>query len=192
MPPHFRALKAEVRRRLADEAPSTYQDWLDSLPAREIVNPLLACLPQGDDVARRAAVELGRATARLADGGALDEARNVLRRLMWHMNEESGNIGWGIPEAFAEILVNQRRLADEFHPVLLSYILDTGKDDNYCDHDILRRSCFRAVARLAEERPELAAKALPALRAGLNDADGVCRVNARHALEILDGGGITR
>lgn len=199
MAPHFRALKAELRKSLqaAPEAWAVCRARLAERPAKELIGPLLACLLTGDEAARRAAEELGKAVARLADGepgvpGSMEDARNVLRRLMWHMNEESGNIGWGVPEAFAEILVRQPRLADEFHSILLSYIHDTGRDDNYCDHALLRRSCFLAVGRLAEARPDLAVKAIPALKAGLRDEDAVCRAHAARVLGMLEEGPVRR
>lgn len=189
MPPHFHAVKADVRRGLAEERD---EDWLACLarleerPAREIVNPLLACLPLGGRSTRRAAAALGRAVARMAGEDSLEAARNMVRRLMWQMNEESGNIGWGVPEAFAEILACHPRLAEEFHRILLSYIRKTDKDDNYCDHAVLRRSCFRAAGRLAQARPELAATGRDALVAGLSDEDPECRQEAAAALHILD------
>ncbi len=187
MPPHFHAVKADVRRGLAEERD---EDWLACLarleerPAREIANPLLACLPLGGRSTRRAAAALGRAVARMAGEDSLEAARNMVRRLMWQMNEESGNIGWGVPEAFAEILACHPRLAEEFHRILLSYIRKTDKDDNYCDHAVLRRSCFWAAGRLAQARPELAATGRDA--AGLSDEDPECRQEAAAALHILD------
>ena len=54
------------------------------------------------------------------------------------MSEESGNIGWGIPEAFAECLAASPELAKTYHKILISYIVDLGFDDNYCDNDQLR------------------------------------------------------
>ena len=184
MPPRFRTLKTTIRTRL--QAP----DWdgfareLDDVPARELVGPLFACLPLGGEATDRAASALGRAVSRLADEH-IEDARNVIRRLMWHMNEESGNIGWGIPEAFAEVLAQNRRLGDEFHAILFSYITNTGKEDNFCDNAVLRRSCFRAVERLALARPDLAPKARGPLQAGLLDEDLGCRELARKALDKI-------
>lgn len=184
MSPRFRALKSEIRTQL--QSP----DWDDSLaklatmPPRELVGPLLSCLPLGGELTARAAGAFGQAVAALAEE-SLEDARNIVRRLMWHMNEESGNIGWGIPEAFAETLVRSRRLADEFHLILFSYIKHTGHDDNYCDYPELRRSCYRAVIRLAVARPDLASKARSLLQSGLLDLDPVCRDLAREGLDAI-------
>lgn len=194
MPPHFHAIKAELRQGLAEEHEEGWlvcRARLEARPARELVNPLLSCLPLGGRTTRRAAEALGRAVARMTEEDSLEAARNIIRRLMWQMNEESGNIGWGVPEAFAEILACQPWLAQEFHRILLSYVRKTGRDDNYCDHAVLRRSCFWAVGRFAQARPDLARAGRDALAAGLADEDAECRQEAAAALRILDeaGGG---
>jgi Vesicle coat complex, various subunits len=126
----------------------------------------------------RAAVALGLVTARLAEKQP-EAAKNIIRRLMWHLNEESGNIGWGIPEAFAEILAASEPLAKDFHRILISYVIDLGRDDNYCDNDTLRRSCYWAIGRLAQARPQMCLSARPWLIKGLEDVDMVCRGMAR-------------
>jgi hypothetical protein len=106
---------------------------------------------------------------------APEEARVIMRRFMWHMNEESGNLGWGVPESMAETLARSASLAKEFSRVLLSYIRDTGREDNFVGHAPLRRSCYWAAGRLLQARPEFAPIALPPLRAGLRDEDISCR-----------------
>ncbi len=151
------------------------------LNPREAAGPLFSFLLLGDSMTHKAARALGICINKLSEEKA-EDARNLIRRFMWQMNEESGNIGWGIPEAFAETLVHNTRMAKEFHPVLLSYIMDTGRDDNFCDHDILRRSCFWSVGRLVMARPELCMRAIPWLIRGLEDVDIACRGLAAWAL----------
>ena len=184
MPPRFRSLKQTLRAILQENDWLVRSEELDAIPAREWIGPLFSCLPLGGDTTDRAAVLLGRAVSRLAEEH-VEEARNVVRRLMWHMNEESGNIGWGIPEAFAEVLIQNRRMADEFAPILLSYITNTGKEDNFCDHAVLRRSCFRAVERFVLARPDFAPKARGLFQAGLRDEDEACRELSRMALQKI-------
>ncbi|MBQ9452329.1 MAG: HEAT repeat domain-containing protein [Desulfovibrio sp.] len=147
----------------------------------ENVGPLFSFLLLSPSLMHRAAVALGHVTARLAVQKP-EVARNIIRRLMWHLNEESGNIGWGIPEAFGEILVASEPLARDFHRVLFSYVIDLGRDDNYCDNDMLRRSCYWAIGRLAQERQQLCLVARPWLLKGLEDQDMVCRGMAAWAL----------
>ena len=150
----------------------------------ENIGPLFSFLLLGPQTMHRAAVALGQVTARLMQEQP-ESAKNIIRRLMWHLNEESGNIGWGIPEAFAEILAASAPLAKDFHRILLSYIIDLGRDDNYCDNDTLRRSCYWAIGRLAQARPQLCLTARPWLLKGLEDVDPVCQGMAAWALSQL-------
>lgn len=164
-------------------------NWRDYLPeiiggANSSVSPLFALLPGEHILSHRAAYALGRTLAHLADTDP-EKARIAIRRFMWHMNEESGNIGWGIPEAFSESLVASPLLAREYRNILVSYIIDLGHDDNYCDNDALRRSCYWAIGNFAASRPDLAEKARPWLVKGLSDRDNICKGLAAWALGQL-------
>ncbi len=182
----MRIIKNQIKLILNREDYAVQLDEIKNMGMAAIA-PLISFLPSPDPVRSRAAAALGHTVAAIA-AQSTEEARVIMRRLMWHMNEDSGNIGWGIPESFAEILARSEILADEFHRILLSYIIDTGKADNYCEHALLRRSCYEAVAILAGSRPDLAQKAVPALIGGLDDEDLVCRGYAAHALSFLRPG----
>ncbi len=164
-------------------------DWknhLDEIAAGGMtsVGPLFSMLLLDPLTMHRAAAALGLTIARIAEIEP-ESARNVVRRFMWHMNEESGNIGWGIPDAFAETLAASPLLAPTYASILISYIMDLGHDDNYCDNDVLRRSCYWAVGRFAMANPNLAEKSRPWLLHGLADADSPCRGYAAWALGKL-------
>ena len=179
----MRTSKQQLKRIL--QGPD-WREHLDEIAAGGMtsVGPLFSFLLLGAQTMHRAAVALGTTVARLARTEP-ETARNVIRRFMWHMNEDSGNIGWGIPDAFAECLVASEPLAETYHRILVSYIMDLGHADNFCDHDILRRSCYWAVGRLAEVRPEMCAMARPWLLKGLEDTDSICRGMAAWALARL-------
>ncbi len=179
--PRLREHKKILRQWLEAEQWEEYIHKIEDMEPREVTGPLLSFLLLGGEMTHRAALALGRSLSKLATTEK-EAARNIMRRLMWHMNEESGNIGWGIPEAFAEVLVHSTPLAKEFHPILLSYIMDTGRDDNYCDHALLRVSCHWAVGRLGAVRPELCQRAVPWLVRALQDTHLPCRGMAAWAL----------
>ncbi len=179
--PRLRTHKKLLREWLAHDNWQDHLQEITKLNPREATGPLLSFLLLGADMTHRSAHALGLCLAKL-ETEKVEDTRNIVRRFMWHMNEESGNIGWGIPEAFAETLAHCPRMAKEFHPVLLSYIMDTGRDDNFCDHDILRRSCYWAVGRFATARPELCQRVMPWLLKGLNDDDIPCRGMAAWAI----------
>lgn len=164
----MRRLKSELHELLESG------DWRDHLPAiaalgPEALGPLISFLPGPSPLHWRAAFALGLAVARLPEleGKSLEDARGIMRRLMWHMNEESGNIGWGVPEGMACILACSEPLAREFGRVLRSYIVDTGHDDNYIDHPPLLARCFWAVGHLAWRRPQIALPVFSSILQGL-------------------------
>lgn len=179
----MRQVKNQIKAQLQSD------QWREHLPAITEggiahVGPLFAMLLLGPLMMHRAAYALGGLCSKLV-ADAPEQGRNIIRRFMWHMNEESGNIGWGIPESFAECLAQNALLAREYYRILISYIMDTKQEDNFCDNDILRRSCFWAVGRLAREQPELCAGARPWLIKGLEDQDVPCRGMSAWALAQL-------
>ena len=193
--PHSRDLKRSVRALLADDAWAARLAELDGLPARRLVGPLFSLLLDPSEAVRwRAVAAFGRTVARMADstepGEGLEAARVVLRQCLWRLNEESGGVGWGVPEALGETLARHRRLAGEFHRVLASYVRENVRDGvcvegNSLDHVPLRRGVYWALGRLAQAFPELLEREISTLRAGLHEDDGPCRGLAAWALGIL-------
>lgn len=184
----FRGIRRELRDALA--AP----DWearlgaFDDLPERQITGPLLSLrLDRDENVRWRAVTALGRVIARLAEGG-MEPARVLMRTLMWYLNEESGNLGWGIPEAMGEAMARNARLAGEYNTILASYIYCEGScDGNYLDHPDLRRGVFWGLGRLASVRPELVRPAERFLVVALGEADGANRGLAAWTLGLIRG-----
>jgi len=191
---HFRDLKRRVRELLLDTGWRDALEDLSSVPARQLPGPLFSLLLDKDELVRwRAAEAFGRTIARMAEsaqpGEGLEAARVVLRQCLWRMNEESGGLGWGIPEALGESLARHRRLAGEFHRVLASYVREEVRGEgNYLEHAALRRGVFWGLGRLAQSFPELVAGETRALLAGLSDEDGVNRGLAAWVLGLLGEG----
>lgn len=181
----FRRLKQELSELLARD------DWRERLGELDqdpetLVNPLLALrLARDELVCWRAVEALGRATAQVAET-APERARTLMRTFMWYMNEESGNLGWGIPEAMATAMVENDRLAREYHTILASYVYcEEDCDGNYLDHPELRRGVYWGLGLLAEHRPELVEHAERFLVEGCRDEDAVNRALAVRTLGIL-------
>ena len=184
--PRFRSLKTALRAWFRRE------DWSKDAPlppeCREegvspvsLANALFACLTEGGVMAERAAFAMGGVMAAI-HAESPEDAKNIVRRFMWHMNEESGNIGWGIPVAFGETLAQCPPLADTFRRVLLHYIYHgpEEKSTGFCDHPPLRIACYRAIARLLKARPDFVNEAMPLLRlSAQNETDDACREAAR-------------
>ncbi|MDR1777684.1 MAG: HEAT repeat domain-containing protein [Desulfovibrio sp.] len=181
--PGIRAAKKHIAKLLSEPG---WRESVDAITDMGLagINALFSFLPLDARTMHRAAVCMGSSVACLA-GREIEPAQNIVRRMMWHMNEDSGNIGWGIPEAFAEVLVASEPLARRYNQILVSYVIELPGSDNYCDNDVLRRSCYWAIGRLAEARPALAAGARPWLTGGLEDRDVACRGMAAWALGKL-------
>ena len=167
-----RALKASVRQLLAAENFDAALDALRQLPGRQAVNPLFSCFYSGDEQLRwRAIVAMGVVVSHLAET-SLESARVVMRRLMWNLNDESGGIGWGSPEAMGEITARHTGLANEFANILISYINPQG---NFLEYEPLQRGSLWGVGRLAHARPELARSAAAFLPAFYTSPDAYLR-----------------
>ena len=151
-PTTYRPLKRYLRDRLmAEDFNGTLSATLD-LPARKAVNPLISFFCNDDVVLRwRSVSALGAVVDHLADKDR-ESARVVMRRLMWSLNDESGGIGWGAPEAMGEITARHAGLAKEFGHILLSYLRE---DCNYLEHPVLQRGVLWGCGRLAHARPEM-------------------------------------
>ncbi|MFO8032406.1 MAG: HEAT repeat domain-containing protein [Desulfohalobiaceae bacterium] len=131
---------------------------LQDIPARRLISPLFGTLCAGSDLLRwRGISSFGLLLPRLIQEQGLEAARVVLRRLTWSLNDESGGIGWGAPEAMAEILAGSEQLALEYHKILLSFINPAQEPGNYLEYLPLRRGAYWGLARLAQANPQLLA-----------------------------------
>ena len=154
------------------------------LPPRQAVSPLIAGLfNAGGNIKWHAVSALGVVMAVLAKED-MEAARNIMRRLMWSLNDESGSIGWGVPEAMAEIMANHDGLAEEYAHILVAYMREDG---SYLKLTPLQRGLMWGVGRLAEARPDLLKKwEAPAyLLPYLDSEDPEVRGLAARALGIL-------
>ncbi|CAB5139211.1 Methylated-DNA--protein-cysteine methyltransferase (EC [Olavius algarvensis associated proteobacterium Delta 3] len=143
-------------------------DHLRELPARQAVNPLFSFFHHREPLIRwRAVTSMGIITAFLAET-EMESARVIMRRLMWTLNDESGGIGWGSPEAMGEIMARSHDLACEFGCILVSYVREEA---NYLEHEVLQRGVLWGLGRLGYVYPEYMRVASPALHPFLRSED---------------------
>ena len=125
------------------------------------LNLLLSLLPLDDaELQPRVVTAAAKAIAAIADQD-LETGRVAMRRLIWNLTEESGNCPWGTPELIGEALAQHHGLAQEFAPILVSYIIPDG---NFLDHPTLLRGAVWGIGRLVEKHPDLLGDALVHLR----------------------------
>jgi len=147
-------------------------DKICQLPARQAVNPLFSFFHNTDELIKwRAVTAMGAVVAGLGDRD-MESARVVMRRLMWNLNDESGGIGWGSPEAMGEIMARHAGLAEEYAYLLVSYV---NQDGSYIEHPMLQRGVLWGLSRLAHSRPWLVKHATPFLPPYLQSEDAMHR-----------------
>ena len=189
-----RIFKQKALKLLRSENLDVALKKLSGMPLRQVINPLFSFLYNTDDQIKwRAVTAMGGIVARLADED-MEAARVIMRRLMWNLNDESGGIGWGSPEAMGEILACHGALAEEYASILISY---ARKDGNYLEYEMLQRGLLWGIARLSQVRPHLVQDAVAHIVPYLESKDvtvrgisaiimGLLQVReARSALEAL-------
>jgi hypothetical protein len=145
-----RELKKILAALLVDDGFPASLDLVRHMRGRQVVSPLIGFFCDADALRRwRAVSAMGRVVSRLAVE-SLESARVVMRRFMWSLNEESGGIGWGCPEAMGECMARSERLADEYGCILWSYL---HPERNFIEHPALQEGVLWGVGRLAHARP---------------------------------------
>lgn len=184
---HTRILKKQIMGLL-----SIGSDGLDAaladvaaLPARQAINPLIGFYCHRDARLRwRAITATGMLVARLADD-EMESARVIVRRLMWSLNDESGGIGWGAPEAMGEIMARHLGLAREYACILVSYLDEAG---NYLELPALQAGALWGVGRLAQVRADLLSPMPPLLTPFLQSPSAAHRGLAAWGAGYLQAG----
>jgi hypothetical protein len=179
-----RNLKRKVLDLLRAEDISQGLEEIGSLPGRQVINPLFSFLCSTDpQVKWRAVKAIGEVVKNIAEED-MESARVVMRRMMWNLNDESGGIGWGLPEAMGEVMAQHQGLAVEYVMILKSYIREDG---NFLEHEPLQRGVLWGLGRLAQERPELLKNVTVHVRPFLSSADAVLRGLAAWTMGLLGG-----
>ena len=193
-PTHRRETKRNILSLLGRPDLTEIFPELLSLEDRDLIGPLFSALCHTDLLVRWHAVSaFGPVVCRMAERD-LESARIVMRRFLWSLNDESGGIGWGAPEAMAEIMSRSAVLAGEYLHMLVSYILEDGpeafQDGNFIELPMLQRGVLWGIARLMPcyrqtlERLGVAAD----LRPYLLSPDGDVRGLACRCLHLLGEG----
>lgn len=128
-------------------------DHIHDLPPQKTINVLFSflCSPN-ESIKNNAVIAMGEVVSTMAEKD-MEKAREVMRRLIWSLNEESGWIGWGSAEAMGEIMARNETMAREFHNLLISFV--TEGNNNYLLYDKLREEVIRGLKRLSQVHPQL-------------------------------------
>ena len=179
-----RILRRRVRELLSSEDFEQVLGELRKISPRKAINSIISIFYDSDPELRQKAINaFGQVVADLANKD-MEAARVVMRRLMWTLNDESGGIGWGAPEAMAEAMACHPRLAEEYVRILLSYIREDG---NFLEYEPLRRGALWGIGRLSQIYPEMLIElnAAKYIRPYLEDDDESSRKLSAWALKML-------
>ena len=148
----MRSFKKEVLEFLEQNDFENNLKKIHKFEARKLVNALFPFLCSTDKkLKERTITAMGEVVSKIAKDD-VDFARTIMRRLMLSLTEESGGIGWGAPEAMGEIMARSKKLAEEYHKILISYTLGGG---NELDFEDLQKDVIAGLKRLSRARPEL-------------------------------------
>jgi HEAT repeat protein/rubredoxin len=131
-------------------------------------NGLIGLLTDSNETVKwRAVKALGQVTAQMFPGDP-EGVRKVIRQLIWNLNDESGGIGWGMPEALGEILAEVPSLQKEYLGLLVSYITEKGC---FLENESLQTGVIWGLGRIKGIDEKTKAKTLPFLLSGLENQD---------------------
>ncbi|RLB65352.1 MAG: hypothetical protein DRI90_02250 [Deltaproteobacteria bacterium] len=112
-----------------------------------------------------------------------DRAVDQLRRFMWALNDESGAVPYGVPEAIGEVLVQRPELQDAFLPPLCSMLTvaemaQTGR---------IERGVVWALGRVGPVVATCCPEAVAVIEQAATDhADEQTRLTAQAALQVIN------
>jgi len=171
MKSYGRKTKQKVGNILLEDHQNTALEKLALIPDKQLVGHLFSYFYNKNELIKfRSTSCIGPLASRMANCN-MERARIVLRRIMWNLNDESGGIGWGSPEAMGEILAQNQELALEFKSILFSYL---DPDGNYIEHDMLQRGVLWGIGTYLDAHPhDLSKKTKDILYGYLNSPDPV-------------------
>jgi len=128
----------------------------------------------------RAVEALGVAASRIAEDDP-DHVRQLLSRLLWLINDESGGICWRAPEAMAEIVRRRPILFADFIPIVTSLIENLAEED--LEH--FRAGILRAIGRLGVSGADHVQDVIPSVISALDDPNPQVRGMAAWCLREI-------
>jgi hypothetical protein len=152
-----RQVKKEVFELLDQYTPAELTQKLTVFPQTHVINSLFMALCDVRERVKWHAVScFGEIISTMADNN-VESARIIMRRFLWTLNDESGGIGWGAPEAMAEVMCRSEVLRKEYIHMLISYTQEDGEelfqDGNYLELPLIQRGLLWGVGTLCYTFP---------------------------------------
>lgn len=142
---------------------------------RRITRTLLSLLYDADDYLHWLAIDaIGRIGGAMADTDP-EKTRELIRRLLWNLNDESGGTPWGAAGAIGAIVANRPDLFASY----LSLIFPYYDDDSVCPEFIW------SVAAVGQHCPEAVVEYNPFLVTALGHSRPEVRGYAAWAVGVI-------
>ncbi|MEW6259225.1 MAG: DVU0298 family protein [Thermodesulfobacteriota bacterium] len=186
----FRKRKSQLNRWIREYGVPELKTRLADAPAAAWVHPVLSMLYHREEAVFPKAVELcGWVVLRLWNEDR-EAARNVIRRLFWSLNEESGSIGWGSPEALGAIIESSESIAREYARLLISLLRSQA---SFIDHPSILNGILWAAVRIVRSFPQfMDTDVSDVLEPYCNHPDPAIHEPARIARTLIEGKSSTR
>jgi methylated-DNA-[protein]-cysteine S-methyltransferase len=167
--------KAAVRTLLEQRDLDGVAAWSGSI--RSPFRPLLSHAYDPDELIRWRTVEaVARVAAQVVESSP-EKVRELIRRLFWLMNDESGGLCRIAPEIIGETLVRVPFLIEEYAPMLPAFLVE----------EPFERGTHWALWRLSCLRAGLFADAADKLKRSLADPDPGIRAFSALTLALIEG-----
>ena len=153
----------EIKRRIKKALLDKNYDDLLSLDLKKVATILISFLYGDELLMFRASEALGIVCGRL-DEKDTEYVRNVLRKLFWHLNDESGAYCKGAPLAIGEIGRNAKRAFENFKNMTVS-LLDND--------EVEKKYVIYAIGRAAENIKDAYPNPIEKLKPLLNEKDEI-------------------
>lgn len=147
-----------------------------ALDDRRVIRALLSLLYDADDFVRWLAIEAIEQVAGMLADDDPEKVRELVRRLLWNLNDENGCTPWGSAGAVGAIAARRPDLFGGYMSILYPYHED----------DSLAPEIIWAVGMVGPARPELVREYIPFLLTALGNPGAVIRGYAAWAVGMLN------
>jgi hypothetical protein len=147
-----------------------------------VIRYLMSRLYSGDEDEKRKVV--GALGAVVADREVMDKRRttDLLRRFVWALNDESGAVPYGVPEAIGEVLAVRPEFQEAFLPILCALLTE----EDMSQTGSIERGALWAVGRVGPPVGAYSAGVVAAVRrAAESHPDAGTRAVAEHSLHAI-------
>jgi hypothetical protein len=149
--PYGRKVRQQVGEILENPDRMSALEKLARIPDKQLTGHLFSHFYARKELIRfRSVTAMGLVGKRLTENH-MEGARNLMRRLMWNLNDESGGIGWGSAEAMGEVLSQSPALAVDFDSILFSFL---DPKANYIDNPQLQQGILWGIGTYAKADPD--------------------------------------